>query len=32
MLIFGSLQLISFTVAGLWLWQGIDSYAIHFCS
>ncbi|MCK6391089.1 MAG: cytochrome d ubiquinol oxidase subunit II [Azonexus sp.] len=28
MLIFGSLQLISFTVAGLWLWQGIDGYAI----
>ena len=28
MLIFGSLLLFSFTVAGIWLWQGIDGYAI----
>ena len=28
MLIFGSLLLASFSAAGVWLWQGIDGYAI----
>ncbi|MER2623038.1 MAG: cytochrome d ubiquinol oxidase subunit II [Accumulibacter sp.] len=28
MLIFGALLLLSFSVAGIWLWQGIDGYAI----
>ncbi|MGB4062388.1 MAG: cytochrome d ubiquinol oxidase subunit II [Azonexus sp.] len=28
MLIFGGLLLVSFTAAGIWLWQGIDGYAI----
>jgi cytochrome bd ubiquinol oxidase subunit II len=28
MMLFGGLLLLSFSVAGLWLWQGIDGYAI----
>jgi cytochrome d ubiquinol oxidase subunit II len=28
MLIFGSLLLLTFSAAGIWLWQGIDGYAI----
>ena len=28
MLIFGSLLLLSFSAAGIWLWQGIEGYAI----
>ncbi|PKO49262.1 MAG: cytochrome d ubiquinol oxidase subunit II [Betaproteobacteria bacterium HGW-Betaproteobacteria-4] len=28
MLIFGGLLLVSFTAAGIWLWQGIEGYAI----
>jgi cytochrome d ubiquinol oxidase subunit II len=28
MLVFGSLLLLTFSAAGIWLWQGIDGYAI----